>query len=315
MSFNLKSNFKKLKYLLVLVFVVCMGFVYSLVVWDIPLDTLKSKYSDQVSQYVNINGVNVHYKDEGQGTPIVLIHGTGASLHTWDYWSKELKKKYRVIRMDLPAFGLTGPNSSSDYSIQGYTIFMKDFLSKLQIENSIIVGNSLGGNIAWNFAADHPRKVNKLILIDASGYPSNKKRPWIFKLAKIPVLNSVIRYITPKSIIRKNLEQVYFDDQKITDAVVDRYYDLALRKGNRQAFIDRTKVIFVDQTQKLKNLDTETLLIWGDNDVWIPVDVGYKFEKDLPNATLITIENTGHIPMEESPKKSLDVLIKFLKKK
>ena len=260
--------------------------------------------------------MNVHYRDEGEGFPIVLIHGTAASLHTWNAWTDELKKTNRVIRMDLPAFGITGPNKNADYSIEAYTIFLHSFLEKLKLEKFHLAGNSLGGNIAWNYAADYPGKVEKLILLDASGLPSNKSQPAIFKMAKTPIFNSLFLYITPKFFIKKNIEEVYEDDTKITDELINRYHKMALRVGNRQAFIDRAKTDFkpdaIANQNKLKSIQTPTLLIWGAKDLWIPLDNGIRMDRILVNSTLKVIENSGHVPMEENPIESLKLMNEFL---
>jgi len=144
--------------------------------------------------------MNVHYRDEGEGFPIVLIHGTAASLHTWDDWTDELKKTNRVIRMDLPAFGITGPNKNADYSLQAYTDFLNSFIDKLKLEKFHLAGNSLGGNIAWNYAADYPQKVEKLILVDASGLPTNKEPPSIFKMAKKSIIKKSLFICDPKNV-------------------------------------------------------------------------------------------------------------------
>ena len=122
--------------------------------------------------------------------------------------------------MDLPAFGITGPNKNADYSLEAYTTFLHSFLEKLQLKKFHIAGNSLGGNIAWNYTADYPENVEKLILVDASGLPTNKQPPAIFKMAKTPLLKTLFLYVTPKILIKKNIEEVYADDSKITDALV-----------------------------------------------------------------------------------------------
>jgi len=138
------------------------------------VDSLKDKYAQAPSAFVSVEGVEVHYRDEGNpedSLPIVLIHGTGASLHTFEDWAQELKKEHRVLRMDLPAFGLTGPFPDRDYSIDHYVAFLEAFLLAKNIDRCILGGNSLGGSIAWRFALDRPDRVDKLILIDAAGYP------------------------------------------------------------------------------------------------------------------------------------------------
>lgn len=268
------------------------------------------------SNFIEIEGMQVHYRDEGKGFPIVLIHGTAASLHTWNDWTKQLTKSYRIIRLDLPAFGLTGPNKNVDYSIKSYTHFLNQFLSKLKVDKFHLAGNSLGGNIAWNFAAEYPEKVAKLILIDAGGLPTNKTQPGIFKLAKTPLINLFLLYITPKFIIRKNIEQVYADKTKITEQLITRYHKMVLRVGNRKAFIQRAKIDLKlgekANLKKLKSIETPTLLIWGAKDTWIPLDNGKRMDSILPNSTLVILENSGHVPMEENPKESVQLLFNFI---
>jgi len=302
------------------------GFVFflvlaikSVVYSDIPVEILKEKYANEFSKFVEIDGMLVHYRIEGKGMPIVLIHGTGASLHTWDDWTLKLKENYQVIRMDLPAFGLTGPNKSGDYSIKQYTQFLEEFVVKMKLDSMFLAGNSLGGNIAWNYASKNPEKVQKLILVDASGLPTNKPQPWIFKMAKTPVLSKLFLYITPRSIIEDNLKQVYEDDTKISDALITRFHDMALREGNRKAFVDRAKIDFTtseaSKKEQLQNIQTPTLLIWGAKDTWIPLENGKRMDTLLPNSKLVVLQNSGHVPMEENPKESFKVLNDFLHQK
>lgn len=291
----------------------------SVVYIDIPVEKLKEKYANEFSRFVAIDGMQVHYRIEGKGMPILLVHGTGSSLHTWDDWTLKLKENYQVIRMDLPAFGLTGPNKTGDYSIEKYTQFLEEFVAQLKLDSMILAGNSLGGNIAWNYASKKPEKVQKLILVDASGLPTNKPQPWIFKMAKTPVLSNLFLYITPKSIIEDNLKQVYEDDTKITDALIARFHDLTLREGNRKAFIDRAKIDFTpseaSKKEQLQNLQTPTLLIWGAKDAWIPLENGIRMDALLPNSKLVVLQNSGHVPMEEKPTESFKVLNEFLHQK
>jgi pimeloyl-ACP methyl ester carboxylesterase len=290
--------------------------IYNVSYADISLEELKKEYANEQSEFVEVNGMQVHYRDEGTGFPIVLMHGTAASLHTYDAWTKQLSKDYRVIRLDLPAFGLTGPNKNADYSIESYTKFLSQFLEKIKVAKFYLAGNSLGGNIAWNYAAEYPEKVRKLILIDASGLPTFTPQPSIFKMAKTPILNSLFLYITPKFFIRKNIEQVYADKLKVTDALVTRYHKMSLRTGNRKAFIDRAKTDFNVAEKvnlvKLKSVKTTTLLIWGAKDTWIPLGNGKRMDSMLPNSKLVILENSGHVPMEENPKESLEFLKSFL---
>lgn len=308
-----KFSLKQLIILFSLLLLVLYGPIYK----DISVSDLKAMYANEHSQFIEIDGMQVHYRDEGKGFPIVLIHGTASSLHTWDAWTTELTKTNRVIRMDLPAFGITGPNATADYSIKSYTNFLHRFLKKVKLDKFYLAGNSLGGNIAWNYAAEHPEQVAKLILVDASGLPTNKPQPAIFRMAKTPVLNSLFLSVTPKFFIKKNMKEVYADETKITDELVTRYHKMALRQGNRQAFIDRAKVDFrldsKTNLEKLKSIQTPTLLIWGAQDNWIPLDNGKRMDSLLPNSKLMVLENSGHVPMEENPEESLVLFKNFIK--
>lgn len=311
----MKKRFKK-RYILYLVLVVFVVLIKGAIYSDISVEDLKREYANEHSKFIEIDGMQVHYRDEGKGTPIVLIHGTASSLHTWDAWTKELKNNYRVIRMDLPAFGLTGPNKNADYSIKSYTGFLNSFLTKIEVDTFYLAGNSLGGNIAWNYTAEHPENIKKLILVDASGVPTNKPQPSIFKMAKTPVLNSLFLYVTPRFFIKQNMEEVYADDTKISDDLITRYHKMALRVGNRQAFIDRAKIDFRLDSKanydKLKSVKTATLLLWGDQDSWIPLNNGQRMDSIMSHSILRVIENSGHVPMEENPIESLQILKEFL---
>lgn len=309
---------KILKIILSLTALLIVAFIIIFSHRDIPLDDLKIKYANSNSSFVAVNKMDVHFRDEGVQTdtiPIVLIHGTGASLHTFNSWSDRLKKSNRVIRVDLPAYGLTGPFPDENYTMANYTAFLKDFLTALNIKQCVLAGNSLGGAIAWNFTLEQPSMVTKLILINASGYPiASKSVPIAFSLAKIPVINKLLTFITPRFLVRSSVENVYFDNSKVTDLVVERYFNLTLRAGNRKAFVDRLKIPKDTSTYKnIKNIQQPTLILWGAEDLLIPVENAYKFQEDLPNNTLVILENTGHTPMEESPLESLAPVISFLK--
>ena len=309
---------KILKIILSLTALLIVAFIIIFSHRDIPLDDLKIKYANSNSSFVALNKMDVHFRDEGVQTdtiPIVLIHGTGASLHTFNSWSDRLKKSNRIIRVDLPAYGLTGPFPDENYTMANYTAFLKDFLIALNIKQCVLAGNSLGGAIAWNFTLEQPSMVTKLILINASGYPiASKSVPIAFSLAKIPVINKLLTFITPRFLVRSSVENVYFDNSKVTDLVVERYFNLTLRAGNRKAFVDRLKIPKDTSTHKnIKNIQQPTLILWGAEDLLIPVENAYKFQEDLPNNTLVILENTGHTPMEESPLESLAPVISFLK--
>ncbi len=287
---------------------------------DLPLDALKSKYAPAPSQFISVGGLDVHYRDEGNSAdsvPLVLIHGTSSSLHTWQGWVDALKGEHRIVRFDLPGFGLTGPNATGNYSAAYYTTFTREVLEKLHISRCVIGGNSLGGDVAWRFCVEYPGIAQKLILVDAAGYPNvPKSMPIGFRLAQIPALAPIVRYMTPRSIIEQSIQNVYADKSKVTPDLVDRYYDLTLRAGNRQALIDRMKHGYpTDENYRtISNIAIPTLIIWGAQDGLIPEAAAERFHADLPNDTLVVLNGLGHVPMEEDPARTVAVVKAFLKK-
>jgi len=262
---------------------------------DKSLEDLKPLYTDQESEWLEVDGMQVHHKREGSGEAVVLIHGTGASLHSWDGWTEELDDNFEVYRMDLPAFGLTGPDP------------------ELGVDSFSIAGNSLGGYIAWAYAVAHPDRIEKLILLDAAGYPSDEETDALaFKIATNPILGPLMKHITPKSFIAKNLEQVYAAPSKISDELVDRYYDMTLREGNRQAFIDRVHTNHTDQSSRIAEITCPTLIMWGDSDTWVQPEDAQKFKKDIKDSELIMYKGVGHVPMEEAPEVTVKDAMSFL---
>jgi pimeloyl-ACP methyl ester carboxylesterase len=189
---------------------------------------------------------------------------------------------------------------------------------KLNIRQCILVGNSLGGNIAWRYTLLHPEKVSKLVLVDASGMlPSiQPKGSTGFKIAQMPVFSSMIKYITPKFLVIKSLHEAYGDPLKVKYWQEDRYFDMLLRKGNREALVDRLKFNFLlDETGKIMQIKTPTLIVWGDKDQLIPVENAYRFNKVILNSELEVMKGVGHIPMEESPSAFAHRVSMFIDKK
>lgn len=305
-----------IKKIAIVILVFIIGILAYLYKRDIPVDVLKKQYTNEQSKFIKIDGVEVHYRDEGNkndSTPLVLIHGTSSSLHTWDSIVPALSNKKRVIRLDLPAFGLTGPHPQRDYSIDFYTQFIDAFLNAIGVQQYIIAGNSLGGSIAWNQALRYPNKVKQLILINSGGYPKKNEKGNIgFKLASTPIVGDILLKFTPRGIIKKSVEDVYSDKTKVSDELVQRYFDLLLRAGNRQATLDIFKQRKSGGSEKIKHIRTPTLIIWGEDDQLIDVSNAYLFEKDIEQSKLVVIPKTGHVPMEENSTAFLKAMNTFI---
>lgn len=292
---------KKITYTILALLTISLFAIFAMIRSDIPVEELKKTYTNEQSKFIKIDSMDVHYCDEGKGVPLVLIHGVGSSLNTWDGWTDQLKTDFRIIRLDLPGFALTGPHPNKDYSIHFYVSFMKTFLNELNIDTCYVAGNSLGGYITWNLAEAHPDLVKRMILLDAAGYPfSQDTIPAVFTLVQSQVA-SLVKKVTPRFFVSQILKEVYGDDSKITDAVVDRYYYHALREGNRDAFLDVVNAFKFTQYEKLKTIHTPALIMWGAEDKWLEPHLGEQFKEDLPMSELIVYPSVGHIPMEELP--------------
>lgn len=283
---------------------------------DIAVPELVARYSNESSAFIDVAGMRVHYRDEGDGDePLILLHGTGASLHTWDGWVDVLGYDFRVIRLDLPGFGLTGPAPGDDYTIQAYVDYLDRFAMALGLERFHLAGNSLGGEIAWNYAGRHPERVDRLVLIDAAGFPGRERGnpSMVFRLARIPIINKAMLGLTPRSLVEKSLAEVYGDPSKITPDLVDRYFELSRRPGNRRAFIERALDSEHDQNASLSDINQPTLIIWGAEDRWIPLSDGHGFAAGIANSRLIVYPGIGHLPMEELPGPSARAAMSFLR--
>lgn len=283
---------------------------------DRPVAKLAQRWAMPPSQFVLVNGMQVHLRDEGprnDPNPIVLLHGTSDSLHTWTGWSDALRGQRRVIRFDLPAFGLTGPDPKNDYSIAAYVRFVGAVMDTLGVPSFVLAGNSLGGQIAWATAAAMPQRVSKLVLVDAAGYPMQPQSvPIGFVVARMPGVRTVMEYVLPRGLVQSSLRNVYGDPSKVTPELVDRFYDLTLREGNRQALAYRLEQKLSGDEAHIKALRLPALILWGGKDRLIPVENGKRFAADIPNSQLVVFDDLGHVPQEEDAQKTVGVVKLFL---
>lgn len=298
---------------------------------DKPLPLLEQRWAGAPSQWLAVSieatkespatQIKLHLRDEGPRNdphPIVLLHGTGSSLHTWDGWAKQLVATRRVVRIDLPGFGLTGGFADGNYSMQRYNATLSALMAALKLPPSIIVGNSLGGMLAWRFSLHAPQQVNKIVLINSIGYPVQiRDMPMAFVLPQLPVLKYIVPYSLPRFTIENSLHSVYSDHKKVTPKLVDRYFELALRPGNRQALIDqfamrRSSDLYGQTAALIGKVHTPAFILWGADDQLVPLAHAGWFNKDIAHSSLAILPGLGHVPMEEDPVKSLAVVRQFL---
>ena len=284
---------------------------------DRSVEALTARWAPPPSQFVEIETLRVHVRDVGprdDARPIVLLHGTSASLHTWEPWVAVLSKTHRVITLDLPGFGLTGASADGDVSIAQTLRVLHALLEKLDVKQPVVGGNSYGGRIAWEYAVAYPGEVSALVLVDASGYPlQSKSVPIGFRIARTPGLRRLAEKLLPRSVIEDSVRNVYVDQSKVTPEVVDRYFELTLREGNRVALARRfEQVPLAGDTDQLKSLHVPTLILWGAEDRLIPLEYGQRFDADVPNSALVVFPNVGHVPQEEAPELSVAAVEKWL---
>jgi pimeloyl-ACP methyl ester carboxylesterase len=289
---------------------------------DRPVEGLVARWGQAPSEFLDLDGQLVHYRDEGpkaDAAPIVLLHGTSASLHTWDGWTKALQGTHRVIRIDLPAFGLTGPFTGR-FAGQTYTgandaSFVLAVLDRLGVQRFSVAGNSLGGEVAWRIAAQAPQRVHKLVLVDAIGYPlDGQDIPLGWKFARLPVLGRLTEHMLPRPIIVQGLASAYADPAKISDALVDRYFELTLREGNRAALVQRAQTWSPDDgVAKVTGVTAPTLVLWGGRDRLVPPALAQRFAADIPGAQVQVFDDLGHVPQEEDAGRTVAAVVAFLR--
>jgi pimeloyl-ACP methyl ester carboxylesterase len=275
---------------------------------------LEARYLNSPSDLVDLGGFRLHVRDTGlkSAPTIILLHGFGSSLQTWDNSAGPLERTYRVVRFDLPGAGLSDPDPSGDYTDARTHALILKLMDKLDIKEAVFVGNSLGGRIAWTFAAKHPDKVSKLVLISPDGFASPGFE--YGQKADVPALLSVMSSVLPKVLYRPNIEAAYADPKRLTEAVFDRYYDLTLAPGSRDALLARMQqTVLVDPRPILPKIAQPVLLMWGKKDALIPMANAQDYLNALPDAQLTTFDDLGHVPHEEGAAESLVPLLAFLR--
>jgi pimeloyl-ACP methyl ester carboxylesterase len=290
--------------------------IAALFFWGYAPDTdaaaMKAKYGGGASQFAELQpGLNVHYRDQGKrdGRVVVLIHGSNASLHTWEPWVERLGKDYRIVTLDLPGHGLTGSHPGGVYDYPVFVDVVDKLMAKLGVEKAVIGGNSMGGGAAWMFALAHPGKTEAVLLVDAAGAPAwqSKKTPIGFRMMRVPVVKELARFIAPRSMFESSIKTTMSVQSKIDDKLIDRYWELNRYPGNREASMKRFSLPhnnWAASREKLAAIKVPVMIMWGAEDNLIPVSSAEWFAEAIPGSKLVVYPKVGHIPMEEEPDKS-----------
>lgn len=301
-----------LGYGLVLLAIVVGGVLAWLYAPDKPRAALEAEYARPPSVFLEIAGLRLHVRDTGpRAAPaVVLLHGFGSSLLTWEEWARDLERDHRVIRYDLPGFGLTGADPSRDYTDGRSVAILVALMDGLGVERASVVGNSMGGRIAWTFASRHPERTDRLVLVSPDGFASAGMAYGV--APKVPLVMQALPYVLPSFMLRASLIPAYANADTVTDALFRRYRDMMLAPGVRRAIVDRMgQQVLVDPVPLLGRIEAPTLLMWGEKDGMLPFANSADYLRALPHATLAALPGIGHLPQEEAPA-TVGVLRKFL---
>ncbi len=283
--------------------------------WTPDLDraTLESRYLAAPGDMRDVAGARLHVRDSGprDAPAVLLLHGFGASLHTWEPWAQALQGDFRVVRFDLPGSGLSLPDPQGDYRDARSLAVLGALLDQLGIAQAAIVGNSMGGRIAWEFAARQPERVSALVLVSPDGFASPG-----FEYGKqlaTPAFLQLMRWALPQALLRMSLEPAYANPAVMTDALAARYHDLLRAPGAREAMLQRMgQIVLEDPVPWLKKIDAPTLLMWGEQDAMIPFRHASDYVNALHEAQLVALPGIGHLPQEEDPARSVLPVQAFL---
>ncbi|CAN5876176.1 alpha/beta fold hydrolase [soil metagenome] len=291
---------------------------FALLAWwlwtpDRDRSVLAARYLADPGDMRQIDGWQLHVRDSGprEAPAVILIHGFGASLQTWDAWAEGLSRTRRVVRFDLPGSGLSLPDPAGDYTDARSISILMALMDRLSLPRASIVGHSIGGRIAWTFAATHPDRVDRLVLVAPDGFAS----PGFDygKAPEVPAVFGLMRFVLPRPLLRMNLQPAYADPGLVTDPVLNRYADLIRAPGARQALLDRMRqTVLVDPRPLLGAIRAPTLLVWGERDAMIPFANSADYLKLIPDVRLASFPAAGHLPHEEAAAKSLAAVEAFL---
>lgn len=304
----------------------CAVFAFTGATWlsfhraDIPYEDLEALYEQPVSEYARLpNGLLVHYTDEGpRDAPVLLlVHGLASASQSWMAWRDDLKEDYRVISVDLPGHGLTRVLETTDLSTAGLVDFLSRFSTRLNLDEFVLVGASLGGHIGWEYALRHSDNLSGLVLIAPAGLSSPDEAREHAALASDivnnPVVSALAVTLDPAIAIRRGF--VAASGEAAPNETVRQYTDFARAPGHREALLRvsaRTDGASDDALERLQSLSLPILVLQGEGDEIVPADHARRFVEAVPQAELVIYTDVGHLPHEQIPDVTLTDLRAFL---
>jgi len=298
-----------------------------LLLWtpDLSFERLKAFYETPQSELIKTSESLIFSEDQpstlDNAPTLVLIHGAGSSLQTWDEWTRLLKPHVRIVRFDLPGLGLSSSPSSGDFTDPTEIRRIEEYLKIKKIDRFILAGHDLGARLAWNYANAHPQQVSHLVLLSPlalarEGFETRNAQTSIstHELLEMPFYASVMRFTLPKWAVKGWLEGAYADPILIPEQTLSRYHDMLLAPGVRMNLLERlAQSKTLDLEQQLQNIHAPSLLLWGQDDPITPVNQLAFYEKMIPQLKTVVFKNTGHIIQEENAPDSAQAVLNFLK--
>lgn len=266
---------------------------------DKPAAELEARYATPPSQFIVVDGVRIHYRDEGSGPVVVLVHANFSNLLDWEPWVEALKDHYRVVRFDMTSHGLTGPDPTGDYTLARTLKLTEGFIDALGLKTFTLGGISLGGTVSIHYTVSHPERVERLMLLNPGSLEGKEKRA----RGGVPKVGYVLKYLLPRALPKSMLESGFGDPARVPEALVDRWYDLWLREGQREAQLDRLSQYKAGDIEGLiRALRLPVLLMWGKDNKTASFSQSATFLellKDAPAVKFIAYPGLGHMALEE----------------
>jgi pimeloyl-ACP methyl ester carboxylesterase len=267
-------------------------------------------------RYVSIAGIDTFAITVGTGPDIVLIHGNPSSTYSWRHFIPALAEQHRVHALDLPGYGFSAKPADAPYTASWQAGHVAAYMDAAGIESAIVVGNSMGGEIASEVAAIYPRRVRGLVLIAPGGLPSGEidSPPLAIRLAMLPGANVFAPLFPIRPLLASTLRDAYFDPALVTDADIDAYSRPLQSRGGLTAFLARmSRDDTVDRSTVVKTIQAPTLVVLGEVDRLVPLSVGRAYHDLIAGSQLVVIERAGHVPQEERPEATLAVVDRFIR--
>lgn len=288
--------------------------------FSISLSELRQRYETSHSRYVRLDGVDLHIDDQGHGPVIVLVHGHYQSLRIWDQWAQTLAKDYRVIRIDMPPYGLSGPDNTGQYSPQRVERLIAMLAEREGLEHFSIGGISTGSAIAMRYSLQHSDQIESLILVNAPLVPIaptlQPKSSATLSFLETNLFRPIYR---PKAFYRYLLGRLIANKAVLTDELVEQTWDMHRKPGNQATLDQFTSALRFEASdygkrsqttaQKLASVHVPTLVLWGGAGSMLPLSVGCDVKRTVGRAdtVMISYPDAGHFLPIEAPRAAQDI--------